>query len=132
MFHALDPQQPAHVFRHLPLLQFVEASIYLLDERNERALSGRLASTAAPAAAPAAATSAATLLPKGTHAPSPFWLPLVAHAFALAKSKRVTPTEVPNRLDDLRTAFKRCKLSEYIAECLSDPSCPPECFSFPR
>lgn len=65
MFHSLDPQQPAHVFRHLPLLQFVEASIYLLDERNERALSGRLASTAAPAAAPASDT----LLPKGTHAP---------------------------------------------------------------
>ena len=45
MFHELDPTQPAHVFRHLPLLSFVEASIYLLDERNERALSGATASS---------------------------------------------------------------------------------------
>jgi len=38
MFHDLDPSLAKDVFRHLPLLSFVESYIYLLDERNEALL----------------------------------------------------------------------------------------------
>jgi len=35
MFHGLDVHDPVHVFRHLPVLMFVESFIYQLDELNE-------------------------------------------------------------------------------------------------
>ncbi|CAK9860937.1 unnamed protein product [Sphagnum jensenii] len=35
MFHGLDVHDPVHVFRHLPVLMFVESFIYKLDELNE-------------------------------------------------------------------------------------------------
>jgi hypothetical protein len=35
MFHGLDSSQPVHIFMHLPLLVFVEAHIYQLDQENE-------------------------------------------------------------------------------------------------
>jgi hypothetical protein len=63
MFHELDPTQPAHVFRHLPLLSFVEASIYLLDERNERALSGATASSSTASSSTASSSIASTGAP---------------------------------------------------------------------
>ncbi|KAG0618075.1 hypothetical protein M758_4G036700 [Ceratodon purpureus] len=38
MFHDMDVRNPTHVFRHLPLLVFVESYIYQLDEQNEEQL----------------------------------------------------------------------------------------------
>lgn len=35
MFHDMDARDPAHVFKFLPILQFVESYIYDLDESNE-------------------------------------------------------------------------------------------------
>lgn len=35
MFHELNVNDPADVFRHLPILTFVESYIYQLDEENE-------------------------------------------------------------------------------------------------
>lgn len=40
MFHGLDSSQPVHIFKHLPLLVFVEAHIYQLDQENEDHLAG--------------------------------------------------------------------------------------------
>ena len=50
-FHSLDCGNPAHVFKHLPLLMLVEANIYALDDANELAA----ADTAGMAMAPSAA-----------------------------------------------------------------------------